>query len=144
MTLLQAYGWCWSGRSTLPLLFFWAQIPQVDEKVLFSFFFYVLELMKINLYVMYNSITPKRVSLYNFSLRIVSDLLELCNVLNPSVPRPDLRIIAIAEKSRLFSHCMPAELTKRVLCNVCLAQFKNGYLNSASQTKNGCKPSTTQ
>lgn len=89
--------------------------------------------MKINTFVMYNTVSARKASLYEFTLNIVAEMIGMSTILNP-----DLRSAIVPSQNRLTSRCMPAEIKRRLVCKVCVGRVKAGTLKKASQTIYGC------
>ena len=94
-------------------------------------FFYALELFKLNSYIMYNSVTDKRVVLFQFTLTLVQHMLAHSQQELPMImPAPD--------HDRLTARCMPDDLHRKNYCCVCYHRHKNNVAEQRRQTRYGC------
>ena len=105
-------------------------------------FFYCLELMKLNSFIMYNSVQDKKVSLYSFSVTLLQQLFTAAACPAP-IPRPALTQTAGQNPDRLTSRCLPGDLGRRAYCRVCYYRRKAGTTEKLSQTRYGCDTCNT-
>ena len=94
-------------------------------------FFYALELFQLNSYIMYNSVTDKKVVLFHFTLTLVQQMLAHAQ---QEVPR----IMPAPDHDRLTARCMPEDLHRKSYCRVCYHRHKNNVAEQRRQTKYGC------
>ena len=96
-------------------------------------FFYVLELMGLNSYILYNSTHAKKISLYEFTVTLVDQIVT--DGKGETAPRA----APVNIPDRLNSRCMPADLGRKAYCKVCAKRASaGGEGHRKSQTRYGC------
>ena len=96
-------------------------------------FFYVLELMVLNSYILYNSTRAKKISLYEFTVTLVDQIVTDGKGETPPRAAP------VNIPDRLNSRCMPADLGRKAYCKVCAKRASaGGEGHRKSQTRYGC------
>ena len=96
-------------------------------------FFFALEVMKLNSYIMFNSLVEKKVSFFEFSIGLVHEILEQTK--DVPVPRP----LPSEPNARLTTRCLPSSLGRKSWCRVCYRRYGNHPTVTRKQTKYGCK-----
>lgn len=99
-------------------------------------FFYIIELMKLNSYVVYSSLSNKNISLYDYTLNLCEQLILIANGLDQNIPCPARMLTT--DLARLTRRCMPGNLKRKSYCRVCYQRQKKGTAEKKRQTKFGC------
>lgn len=96
-------------------------------------FWFIIEVMKVNSWVLYNSMAEKPVSFYEYTLRLLAEMFLTQDRIQPQPNRhlPD-------HPDRLQKRCMPHIYPKRSYCKVCYEQAKYDENKTRSQTRFGC------
>ena len=95
-----------------------------------------MEIMKLNAYVMYSSLSSKKVSLFDCTLALIQELNS-----TTTTPMPTRSLSENKEHNRLTSRCLPDDLERKSFCRVCYQRTKNGFQESRRQTRFGCTTS---
>ena len=101
-----------SGVDLADQMFQYYSFGRKSRKWTKKLFFYALELFKLNSYIMYNSVTDKKVVLFQFTLTLVKQMLAHSQ---PEVPR----IMPAPDHDRLTARCMPDDLHRKSYCRLC-------------------------
>ena len=97
-------------------------------------FWYVLEVMKLNSYTLFNSLQTRKISFYDFSLHLVKQMIASTTYTVPQqITYPN------QPTHRLTSRCMPSDLGRKSFCKVCYRRSVVGTRDKRRQTKYGCK-----
>ena len=76
-------------------------------------FWYVLEVMKLNSYTLFNSLQTRKISFYDFSLHLVKQMIASTTYTVPQqITYPN------QPTHRLTSRCMPSDLGRKSFCKV--------------------------
>lgn len=96
--------------------------------------FYLLEIAKVNAWIMYKARHPNtKMSILNFTLKVIENLV--------AAPVPEVRRGRPVHgdlPSRLTNRCLPGTFPKPSKCAVCSKKFRAGKIPKLHQTTYGC------
>ena len=99
-------------------------------------FWYLLEIMKLNSHVMFNSMQENNVNLHDYTIRLSTQLIAQATVtitLPPVLPAP-----APPKEARLVRRCFIKRMATKILCRVCRDRVSARTLDRPHTSQYGC------